>query len=158
MQATTTMPLFAATLRPDRTLRAAGGWVALVIAGIVGTPFLFAIPDFLVPGLVAYGLAIAGLSALSVSQSRRARKSQQITLWPDQLEILSEDKAGKALKRLDPKLVRLRLERDDNERTTGIFLVLPSEEIELGRFLANDDKSSFARAFGRALRQARQRS
>jgi len=36
MQVTTTTPLFAATLRPDRSLRMAGGWIALVLAGIVG--------------------------------------------------------------------------------------------------------------------------
>jgi uncharacterized membrane protein len=36
-----------------------------------------------------------------------------------------------------------------------VFLVHGADEIELGAFLSNSDKSSFAKAFGGALRQAR---
>jgi uncharacterized membrane protein len=145
MQVTTTSPLFAATLRPDRSLRMAGGWLALALAGIVGAPFLVAMPDFVLPGLVAFALAAAGLFGLGLRQSRHKRTSQQVTLWADQLE----------LQRFEPGRVRLRLKRDQFERTTGIFLVHGEGEIELGAFLSNADKSSFAKAFGGALRQAR---
>lgn len=156
MQVTKTTPLFAATLRPDRSLKTAGGWLALALAAIVGAPFLVAIPQFLLPGLIAYGLAGGGLIALGLRQARRGKHYQQVTLWPDQLEIKTAAPGQeKVLQRFAPGTVKLRLERDGFERTTGIFLRHEQSEIELGAFLARDDKSSFARAFGAALRQAR---
>lgn len=156
MQVTTTSPLFAATLRPDRSLRMAGGWLALVLAGIVATPFLIAMPEFLAPGLTALALGTAGLTLQSLRQSRQARISQQITLWADQIEIATtQPGAEKTLQRFDPALVRLRLERDSFERTTGIFLKSGDSDIALGPFLSTADKASFARAFGAALRKAR---
>lgn len=156
MQVTTTTPLFAATLRPDRSLRMAGGWISLVLAAIVGTPFLIAMPEFVLPGLVAFAVAAASLATLSLRQSRRHRTSQQVTLWPDQLEIATTlPGTERRLQRFDPAQVRLRLQRDSFERTTGIVLRHGADEIELGAFLSVVDKSSFARAFGGALRRAR---
>lgn len=156
MQATTTQPLFAATLRPERSLRAAGGWLALVVAGIVGTPLLVAVPEFLLPGLTAYGLAGGGLMVFGIRQARRGQAYEKVTVWTDQLEIVSVTAAGaKTLRRFDPKTVRLKLDRDENERTQGLILVSGGEQRELGSFLSTDEKSSFAKAFGRALRQAR---
>lgn len=156
MQVTTTSPVFAATLRPDRPLRLAGGWIALALAGIVGAPFLVAMPEFVLPGLVAYGVAGAGLVWLGLRLSRQRKASQQVTLWPDELEIVTT-RAGaeKHMQRFDPAQIRLRLERDTFERTTGLFLRNGNDEVELGAFLSSADKSSFAKAFGAALRRAR---
>jgi uncharacterized membrane protein len=156
MQVTKTSPLFAATLRPDRSLRTTGGWIGLSLAGIVGVPFMIAIPEFLVPGLFAFGFAGSGLAAFGMRQSRRQRQVQEVTLWPDQLEVTTvTDGQPKALRRFDPALVRLKLVRDGYERTTGVFLRQGSDDFELGTFLSVDDKSSFAKAFGAALRKAR---
>ncbi|MVS99161.1 DUF2244 domain-containing protein [Devosia marina] len=156
MQVTTTTPLFAATLRPDRSLRMAGGWLALVLAAIVAAPFLLALPEFLVPGLSAFAIGTAGLAAMSVRQARQRRISQQVTLWADQIEIATtRPGVEKTLERFDPTEVRLRLERDSFERTTGIYLRAADREIALGPFLSTADKSSFAKAFGAALRKAR---
>jgi len=156
MQVTKTTPLFAATLRPDRSYKAAGGWLGLALAGLVGGPFLIAIPEFLFTGLAAYGLASGGLIAFGLRQKRRGKQFQQVTLWADQLEI-SAGAAGSetVLQRFEPGRVKLRLDRDGFERTTGIFLRHDKGELELGNFLGRDDKSSFAKAFGTALRQAR---
>ena len=153
---TTTSPLFSATLRPEGSMRAAGGWIGFVIAGIVGTPLLIAAPEFLLPGAIGFALAGGGLTALTMRQSRQARVSQQVTLWQDQLEIttISSDSERQML-RFAPKDVRLLLQRDDNERTTAMHLRHGQESFELGAFLKVDEKSSFARAFGSALRQAR---
>lgn len=156
MQVTTTSPLFVATLRPDRSLRMAGGWISLVLAGIIGAPFLIAMPQFVLPGLVAYAMATLALALLSLRQARQRRIKQQVTLWPDQLEIASTLPGNeKRLQRFNPALVRLRLARDTFERTTGIYLRDGSAEIELGAFLSISDKASFAKAFGAALRKAR---
>lgn len=156
MQVTKTTPLFAATLRPDRSYKTAGGWLGLVLAAIVSAPFLIAIPEFLVPGLAAYGLASGGLITFGLRQKRRGREMQQITLWADQLEITtSRHSSEPEMQRFAPAKIKLRLVRDDFERTTAIFLRHDQGELELGAFLGRDDKSSFAKAFGAALRQAR---
>lgn len=156
MQATTTTPLFAAALRPDAPLRATGGWVALAIAAVVGAPIMVAVPEFAIPGVAAFGLTGGGLVALSLRQSRRRKLVEHVTLWPDQLEISSIDAAGnRQLKRFEPQSVRLVLDRDENERTQAIRLRAADETVEIGAFLSSDDKASFAKAFGSALRRAR---
>jgi uncharacterized membrane protein len=156
MQVTTTSPLFSATLRPDRSLHAAGGWIGFALAGIVGTPFLIAVPELLLPGLTAFALAGATLVWLGVRQGRLRKQSQVITVWPDQLEITTAAHGQKShLRRYPIHSVRLRLERDAFERTTGVFLRHDAEELELGGFLSSQDKSSFYRAFSAALRRGR---
>lgn len=156
MQATTTSPLFAATLRPDRSLRLAGGWVGLGAAGIVAAPFLLSVPEFVLPGLAGLSLAFGSLTAIGLRQSGRRKLAQQVTLWPDQLEIASATGGGeRQLWRADPKFVRLRLVRDDNERAMALFVRAGDSEIEVGSFLSLADRSSFAREFGRSLRLAR---
>ncbi len=156
MQVTTTTPLFAAALRPDATLRATGGWVALAVAGVVGAPILVAVPEFALPGAAAFALASGGLVALSLRQARRRKLVEHVTLWQDQLEISTVDSVGsRSLKRFEPQEVRLVLERDENERTQAIRLRTAEETVEIGAFLSIDDKASFAKAFGSALRRAR---
>ena len=154
---TTTSPLFSATLRPDRSLRLAGGWIGLAVAGLLGLPFLVAVPEFLLPGILGFAIAAGGLAAISVRQARRAKLVEQITVWPDQIEVVTSARGQeKQMRRLDPKKVRLLLDRDENERTTAMYLKHGDERIEIGAFLAVNDKSSFARAFGQAVRKARQ--
>lgn len=156
MQVTTTTPLFAATLRPDRSLRLAGGWLALSLAGVVGTPFLLAIPDFLLPGLIAFGLSAGGMLALGLRQARRQQRGQQVTVWPDQIEIATlAPGRERQLQRFALADVRLRLERDGFERTTAVILRAGDMDVPLGGFLSTADKASFARALGAALRKAR---
>jgi uncharacterized membrane protein len=153
---TTTSPLFSATLRPDRSLRAAGGWIGLAAAALFGLPFVVTVPEFLLPSLVGFAIAAGGLTVLTIRQARRARLVERVTVWPDQIELLSASrKQERQLRRLDPKKVRLVLTRDENERTTAMYLTHGSERIEIGAFMAVNDKSSFARAFGQALRKAR---
>ena len=157
MQATTTTPLFAAALKPDRSPRVTGGWVAFAMAGIAATPLAVLVPGALLPVLAAFGIGGAGLMALTLRQSRRRRLSQQVTLWPDQLEVVTTDRKGtRVLRRFDPHKVRLVLQRDDNEQTIAMRLREGKDEMELGAFLKPEDRSSFAKAFGTALRRARQ--
>jgi uncharacterized membrane protein len=127
-----------------------------VLAAIIATPLLIAVPNLLLPGLAAFILAGVGLVWLGRYLAKKRRLSQIITLWPDQLEINTAGQGEeRQLQRLDIGSVRLRLVRDAYERTTGVFLRHENGELELGSFLSVEDKSSFARAFGSALRQAR---
>lgn len=157
MQATTTTPLFSAALRPDRSPGVVGGWVALVVATVLAAPLVIFVPEMLLPACVAFIAGVVGMSLVSVQQSRRRRLRQQVTLWPDQLEIATSQKKGeRVLRRFDPKTVRLILVRDDNEKVLALRLRSGKDEFELGAFLTPQDKSSFAKAFGTALRKARQ--
>jgi uncharacterized membrane protein len=156
MQATTTVPLFSAALRPDRSFGLAGGWVALILSAIVALPLMVAVPDAALAIFSALAIATGVLTALSVNQARARRTRQQVTLWADQLEIVSIDSKGaRQLQRFDPQAVRLILDRDENEATIGIRLRSGGETLELGGFLSVNDRASFARAFGTALRRAR---
>ncbi len=156
MQATTTSPLFAASLKPDRSPGVAGGWLALSLSALATTPFAVLVPEMVLPALAAFTAGGAAMTGLTVRQARHRRMRQQVTLWPDQLEIvLTDTKGTKTLRRFNPKAVRLILKRDDNERTLSMRLRNDKEELELGSFLKIEDRSSFARAFGTALRRAR---
>ena len=156
MQATTTVPLFSAALQPDRSPGITGGWVALAVATLLATPLAILIPEILLPSVAAFLAGTASMSALSVQQSRRRRMRQQVTLWTDQLEIVTTQSKGESvLRRFDPKTVRLILVRDENEKAIAMRLRSGKEELELGAFLNPEDKSSFAKAFGTALRKAR---
>ena len=157
MQATTTTPLFSAALRPDRSPRIVGGWVALSVATILAAPLAILVADMLLPIAAAFVGGSAAMSWMSLQQARRRKQSQQVTLWPDQLEIItSSGKGEKVLRRFDPKSVRLLLVRDEHEKTLSLRLRHGKESLEIGTFLSPEDTSSFAKALGTALRRARQ--
>lgn len=93
--------------------------------------------------------------ALSAHQ-RDGKRYEQVTLWPDQLELKQVDGTGKeTLTRFNPFYVKLVIDRDFNERTTGLRLRTRDGDVPLGTFLNTDEKSSFAKAFGTALKRAR---
>ncbi len=157
MQATTTTPLFSAQLTPNRSLGPRG--VALVTSLCI----LFA----MLPGLAMLSVdfwPIASLMLLTTVATgaalylslRQGKRREQITVWPDQLEWVATDVNGaRTLRRFDPKAVRLLLDRDPDEKTTAIRIRSGKDELEIGTFLNSDDKSSFAKALGTALRKAR---
>jgi uncharacterized membrane protein len=157
MQATTTTPLFAAQMTPHRSLGARGGWVVVGLTALLAT----------LPGLVFLSLGawpiigFIGLDVLAIAIAlyvslRQGKRREQITVWADQLEWMATDaKGGKTLRRFNPKTVRLLLDRDADEKTLALRLRQGKDELEVGGFLSPDDKSSFAKALGTALRKAR---
>ena len=157
MQATTTSPLFAAELTPHRALGRGGRrLVAALVILLVLSPLLLVLSGSIwaMVGFVTLdGVAIALTFYFS---ARRGKRREIVRMWSDQLEIASIDAKGdRVLRRFEPRLVRLVLERDDNEKTLALRLRSGREEIEIGAFLNSDDKASFAKAFGTALRKAR---
>jgi uncharacterized membrane protein len=157
MQATTTTPLFAAQLTPNRTLSrrgywALGGWI--MVFAFTPTLESIAVPWWAIGVLMA--LAVIAFFTTLYLFLRRGQRRENIVVWPDQIEWVSTDHLGqRTLHRFDPQHVRLRLQRDLDERTIGVHLHHEGQEYELGAFLTPDDKSSFAKALGRALRKAR---
>ena len=157
MQATTTTPLFSANLTPHRSLnqRQLALLSGLLAVAIVGPAFVYiALGIVAAVGFVL--LILIGIGGVLYFSLRQGRRSEQVTLWPDELEITFTDASGtRTLRRLAPRGVRLTLDRDYDEKTTALRLKAGPEEIELGAFLHTDDKASFAKAFGTALRRAR---
>ncbi len=150
-------PLFAAKLTPQRSLGTKGVRVAVAVAAVLAS----------VPGIVFFSLGawpIVGFVALDVmliwwalsASLKDGKRYEQVTLWPDQLEVKQVDGAGKeTLSRFNPHFVKLVVDRDFNERTTGLHLRTRDRDVLLGAFLNPDEKSSFAKAFGTALKRAR---
>lgn len=150
-------PLFAATLTPNRSLSRRG--LRIVVAATV----VFAsIPAMILFSLGAWPVVgFMGLDVLliwwALSNSRQdGRKYEQITLWSDQLELKQVSGRGREqLKRFNPFHVKLVIDRDINERTTALHLRTADSDTEIGAFLSPDDKASFAKVFGTALKKAR---
>jgi uncharacterized membrane protein len=150
-------PLFAATLTPHRSLSRRGlGIVVAVLAIGASIPGIIFFSEGMWP-VVAFLLVDVGLAWWALSTSLRdGRRYERVTLWPDQLELKQVDGRGKeTLTRFAPFNVKLVVDRDYNERTTGLRLKSVERDLVIGAFLSQDDKSSFAKALGTALRKAR---
>ena len=150
-------PLFAATLTPHRSLSPRG---KRVVIGLVAALAL-------VPGIVFYvagawpvvgfmGLDVVAIwIALTVSM-RGGRAYEVVTLWPGTLEVKKIDaKGAEDVMTFIPFNVRFVIDRDYNERLTGLWLKERERRIALGAFLSAEEKLSFSKAFGTALKKAR---
>ena len=150
-------PLFAATLTPHRSLSPRG---KRVVIGLVAALAL-------VPGIVFYvagawpvvgfmGLDVVAIwIALTVSM-RGGRAYEVVTLWPGTLEVKKIDaKGAEDVMTFVPFNVRFVIDRDYNERLTGLWLKERERKIALGAFLSAEEKLSFSKAFGTALKKAR---
>jgi uncharacterized membrane protein len=79
-----------------------------------------------------------------------------VTLWPGALELKKVDaKGAEDVLSFSPFKVRFVIDRDFNERVTGLWLKERERKVALGSFLSADEKLSLSKAFGTALRKAR---
>jgi uncharacterized membrane protein len=150
-------PLFAATLTPQRSLDRRGLRIVVAVLAVMAS----------IPGMIFFSLGawpivgFLGLDALLVwwamsSSLRDGRRFEVVTLWPDQLELRQVGPGGEEqLQRFNPFFVKLVIDRDFDERTTALHLRTRDADIEIGAFLNADDKASFAKVFGTALKKAR---
>lgn len=151
-------PLFSARLRPHRSLTGRGLRIVLAVvvvsASITGMMFL-SLGAWPIVGFL--GLDVVLVIWALASSLKAGKRFEEVTLWRDQLEFKQVDGAGhETLTRFDPRFVKLVVDRDFNERTTALHLRSSERDMELGAFLGQDEKSSFAKAFGTALKRARQ--
>ena len=150
-------PLFAATLTPNRSLSRRGLRLVVATAAVLAS-----IPAMVFLSLGAWPIAgFLGLDVVLVwwalsTAVENARQCEQVTLWAAQLELRQVSARGREqVLHFNPFYVRLVLDRDFNERTTALHLRTPDSDTEIGAFLSPDDKASFAKVFGTALRKAR---
>jgi uncharacterized membrane protein len=150
-------PLFAARLTPHRSLTPSGLRLIVAIAAVLsfipGITF-FAMGAWPVVGFM--GLDVLVLYWALSHSFRGGGRYEQVTLWRDSLEILQgSGKSPQTREVFVPSAVRLVIDRDIDEHTTAIHLRTKERDLEIGAFLTADDKASFAKAFGTALRKAR---
>ena len=151
-------PLFAATLTPHRALSRRGLRIV-----IVGVAILASIPSIIFFALGAWPIiGFMGLDVLAIwwalsASTRDGRRREAVALWPERLIIIAISPNGYEVKtEFHPMHARLIVARDFEERTTRLTLRERETELEIGSFLSAEEKGSFARAFGTALRRARQ--
>jgi uncharacterized membrane protein len=150
-------PLFAATLTPHRSLSPRGKRVVIALVAALA----------LCPGIVFYvagawpvvgfmGLDVVAIwIALTVSM-RGGRAYEVVTLWPGSLEVRKIDaKGAQTVLTFIPLNVRFVIDRDYNERVMSLWLKDRERRIAIGAFLSADEKLSFSKAFGTALKKAR---
>jgi len=156
MQATTTAPLFSAKLTPHHSLSPRGMRIVIaLVAGLAALPGIIFFAMGAWPVLGFMGLDVIGI-AWALSASRKGHARQLVTLWSDRLTVVTTDMRGtETTNNYQPRAVRLLIDRDFDERTTALRLRSAQGELELGAFLSLDERSSFAKAFGSALRKAR---
>lgn len=150
-------PLFAATLTPHRSLSPRGKRVVIALVAALA----------LVPGIIFYiagawpVVGFMGLDVLAIwialTVSMRGGKAYEVvTLWPGALELKKVDARGtEEVLSFLPFNVRFVIDRDFNERVTALWLRERDRRIALGTFLSAEEKLSFAKAFGSALRKSR---
>lgn len=150
-------PLFAATLTPHRSLSPRGKQIVIALVAALA----------LVPGVVFYlagawpVVGFMGLDVLAIwialTVSMRGGKAYEVvTLWPGALELKKVDaKGAEETQSFVPSNIRFVIDRDFNERVTGLWLRERDTRIALGTFLSAEEKGSFAKAFGTALKKAR---
>lgn len=131
-------------------------WVVAILA--IGV----SIPGIVLSTLGAWPIVgFMGLDVLAVwwalsASMRDGRQFETVTLWPSQLELKRVTSRGREeVRTFSPLTTRLVIDRDFNERTTALHLRTPDADTEIGAFLNGDDKASFAKAFGTALKRAR---
>jgi uncharacterized membrane protein len=150
-------PLFAATLTPHRSLTPRGKRVVIALVAALA----------LVPGFVFYvagawpvvgfmGLDVLAIWAALTISMRGGRAYEVLTLWPGALELKRVDPKGQEdVLSFEPFNVRFVIDRDFNERVTGLWLKERERKVPLGAFLSTDEKLSLSKVFGSALRKAR---
>ncbi|MEO6394506.1 MAG: DUF2244 domain-containing protein [Devosia sp.] len=150
-------PLFAATLTPHRSLSPRG---VKILVGLVSALAL-------VPGVLFYvagawpvigfmGLDVLGIYLALTISMRGGRAFEEIRLWPGSLEVRKVDAKGREqVLSFEVLSVRFAIDRDFNERITGLWLRQRNDRIAIGAFLSAEEKLSFSKAFGAALRKSR---
>ena len=150
-------PIFSAVLTPHRSLSRDG---LRMVMGIAVVMSLISVIPFLLLGAWPVG-GFLGLDLLLLYicfriNNAAARGSEQVVLSRVELLVRKIGWRGSMEEaRFNPFWVRLKAEDDPDYGMQRLALVQRQQEVEIGSFLAPVERSDFARAFGRALAEAR---
>lgn len=145
--------VFAATIRPHRSLGPHGFRIVMAICAVIAAAAAvrFAVMGFWpVGGFLALDL-VALYVAFRVSY-RRAGAFEQVLLTPLELMIRRVTHRGDAREwRLNPLWTRLHREEDEEFGLQRLALHSRGERVEVARELSPGERADFADQFGRAL-------
>lgn len=151
------LEIFSATLTPYRSLPPSGFLILMLLFG--GTCFVAGFFYLIIgawPVFAFFGLDVLILFIAFRLNYRQARAYEEIIVRRDLILIQRVNPKGKATElRFNPFWVRLQLTKDDEDIVREISLSAKGERTQIGGFLNPDDKTSFAKAFGAALSEAR---
>lgn len=151
------MPVFSATLRPNRPLDRLGtglvvGCVALV-ATIASIPFIIA-GAWPVGGM--FGLDVAALYLAFRISARRAQAFEEVVLSRIELQFRKVSWRGAMQEwRFNPFWVRLRTQAHGEFGLVHLAVVERGREVAVGGCLGPREKQEFADAFSRALAEVK---
>lgn len=150
-------PLFAATLTPHRSLTPTGRRVVIgLTVGLLLVPGVLFYFAGAWPVMVFTTLDVLGIVVALLISMRAGKACEVLTLWPAQLELKKVDARGaEEVLVFVPRNVRFVIDRDYNERVTGLWLRDEPRRVALGAFLSAEEKLSLSKVFGTALRKAR---
>lgn len=150
-------PVFAATIRPHRSLGRNGFRIMMLLCGLVAvaTALRFVALGFWpVSGFLA--LDVVGLYVAFRISYRRGRSFEEVVLTPIQLLIRRVTHRGEAREwRLNPLWTRLLRETDAEYGLQRLALVSRGERVTVASELSPAEREHFADEFGRALSQVK---
>ena len=108
------------------------------------------------PVFAFLGLDVVLLYIAFRANYRSAKAYEEIIVRQDALIIRRVSARGKIQEiTFNPYWVKLHLSRDEDDVVTKISVTARGERASLGQFLNPDDKTTFAKAFGSALFEAK---
>lgn len=150
--------IFAATLRPHRSL-SRGGFLFLmaVIGGLWFLTGLYFVSLGAWPVIGFVGLDVLAIWIAFKLNYRAGRAYEEVEVSRSAAVIRKVDPSGRAQElRFSPLWARLELQEIEDEGVARIIVRTRGERVTIGTFLNPEDRTSFARAFGAALAAARQ--
>ncbi|MFO1190025.1 MAG: DUF2244 domain-containing protein [Alphaproteobacteria bacterium] len=149
-------PLFDATLRPHRSLTPVGFWViiGILVAASFAMGTLFLIKGAW-PVFGFYGLDVALVYWALKASNRQGRLFERLELWPDTLMVQQVSAHGRVTRsEFQPYWLKVDLEEHDSG-DNRLTLRSHGRELEIGAFLAPEEKITLALALRGALAKAR---
>ena len=146
-------PVFAATIRPHRSLSRSGFRTLMIVLALVSAaislPFLF-VGFWPVAGF--FGLDVLALYLALQISFRRSEGVEHVILTPIELLFRQVSHHGEQREwRLNPLWTRLHRVDDDEYGLQHLALVSRGERIVIARDLSPPEREGFAEALGRAL-------
>jgi uncharacterized membrane protein len=150
-------PVFAATIRPHRSLGQTGFRILMIlcalVAGVMALRFI-ALGFWPVSGFL--GLDLIGLYVAFRVSYRRGRSFEEVVLTPIELMIRRVTHRGEAREwRLNPLWTRLHRENDEEFGVQRLALVSRGERITIAGELSPPEREHFADEFGQALQRVK---
>ena len=150
-------PIFAAVLRPHRSLSPRG--FAVLMAAIVACSFTVGLAFWLMgawPVVGFCGLDVALVQLAFRLNYRSARAAEEISLTRERLSVTQISPRGFAVETgFNPYWARLEIDRHPEFGVTALRIASHGVRLAIGTFLPPSERETFAAAFGAALAKVR---